>query len=283
MARQFLHYTIKEKLGEGARSVIYHALDPTTGREYALKYVKRRQPKDFRFIEQMESEYEISRNFEHPNLRKTFEFKIHRDLFFRATEAYLLMELFEGKSLDVDCPRGMDVLVDIFLQVAQAMKAMHLLGYVHCDLKPNNVLRSSTGQVKVIDYGQSCRIGTIKERIQGTPDYIAPEQVNRKPVTVYTDVFNFGATLYWVLTGKAIPTLYTVNRKGDNSFLMDERIDTPMELNPKVPVGLSKLIMECIATNPRRRPADMDEIFARLELARHVVQRPEVPIKPPDV
>ena len=78
-----------------------------------------------------------------------------------------------------------------------------------------------TGEVKVIDFGQSCRIGTVKERIQGTPDYIAPEQVARRPITSQTDVFNLGATLYWALTGQDIPTLYTVNKKGENSFLLD--------------------------------------------------------------
>ena len=82
---------------------------------------------------------------------------------------------------------------------------MHQMGYVHCDIKPNNILRNDKGEVKVIDFGQSCKIGTVKERIQGTPDYIAPEQVARRPITVQTDVFNLGATLYWALTGKAHP------------------------------------------------------------------------------
>jgi len=123
----------------------------------------------------------------------------------------------------------------------------------------------------VIDYGQSCRIGTIKERIQGTPDYIAPEQVARRPISVQTDVFNLGATLYWATTGKVIPTLYTVNKKGENSFLMDTRIDTPQDLNPKVPLALSKLVMDAISTKPGNRPADMDEFITRLELAKHIM------------
>jgi serine/threonine-protein kinase len=84
--------------------------------------------------------------------------------------------------------------IDTFIAAAQGLRAMHQMGYAHCDIKPNNILRSESGQVKVIDYGQSCRIGTIKERIQGTPDYIAPEQVARRPISVQTDVFNLGAT-----------------------------------------------------------------------------------------
>ena len=81
-----------------------------------------------------------------------------------------------------------------------------------------------------------------------------PEQVARRPITVQTDVFNLGATLYWTLVGKTIPTLYTVNKKGDNSFLAVDMIDTPAKLNPKVPASLSNLVMESISTNPEELP-----------------------------
>jgi len=168
-------------------------------------------------------------------------------------------------------------IIDAFIQAAQGLKAMHVMGYAHCDIKPNNILRDDKGQVKVIDFGQSVKIGTIKERIQGTPDYIAPEQVARRPISVQTDVFNLGATLYWALTGKHIPTLYTVNKKGENSFLLDTRIDTPQDLNPKVPNALSNLVMQCIATNAKKRPADMDQVVTRLELSRHVLTRANNP------
>jgi serine/threonine-protein kinase len=148
---------------------------------------------------------------------------------------------------------------------------------VHCDIKPNNILCNDAGEVKVIDYGQSCPIGTVKERIQGTPDFIAPEQVARKPVSVQTDVFNLGATLYWACTGKHIPTLYTVNKKGENSFLVDDRIDTPQDLNPKVPTAVSNLIVEMIASRQQKRPADMDTVVTRLELGKHILQKTMYP------
>src|SRR5437762_2466297 len=151
------------------------------------------------------------------------------------------------------------------------------------DIKPNNILRRDTGKVKIIDFGQSCKIGTIKERIQGTPDYIAPEQVKRKPVSHKTDIFDLGATMYWALTGKNIPTLYTVNQ-GDNSFLVDDRIDTVQDLNSSVPPALSNLVMECIASRPEKRPAGMDHVINRLELSRHILTKPQTassPIPPP--
>jgi hypothetical protein len=78
-------------------------------------------------------------------------------------------------------------------------------------------------------------------------------------------VFNFGATLYWALTGKALPTLFTL-KKGENSFLLDQSMPSPHDQNPKVPVPLSNLVMECVRTNPAKRPGDMADLSRRMEL-----------------
>lgn len=273
MAQKLLHYVVLERLGEGARSTIYAVQDPTTRQQFALKHVVRNDTKDIRFVEQMETEFEISRQFVHPNLRRTYDLKIHKSMLLKVTEAFLVMELVHGQVLDQRLPASMIDIVDIFIQTANGLKAMHQLGFAHCDIKPNNILRDDEGNVKVIDFGQSCKIGTVKERIQGTPDYIAPEQVARRPISVQTDVFNLGATLYWAATGRNIPTLYTINKKSENSFLVDDRITTPQDLNPRVPTGLSNLIMEMISTKPNKRPADMDAVITRLELAKHVLTR----------
>jgi eukaryotic-like serine/threonine-protein kinase len=276
MATRLLHYEVLERLGEGARSTIYAVSDPETRQVYALKHVVRNEPKDIRFIEQMEAEYAISKDFHHPNLRRCYELKISKTLLVKVSEAFLLMELFDGRPLDtirLDPKTQLPEIVEVFLQAARGLQAMHQAGYVHCDIKPNNILRNEHGDVKVIDYGQSTKIGVVKERIQGTPDYIAPEQVSRRPVSPQTDVFNLGATLYWSLTGKNIPTLYTVNKKGDNSFLLDAAIDSPADLNPSVPPALSNLTMEMVSTNPRKRPETMEQVIVRLELVKHVLQR----------
>ncbi len=273
MAQKLLNYEVLERLGEGARSTIYAVMDPLTRQTFALKHVIREDTKDIRFIEQMENEFAISRQFNHPNLRRSYDLKISKSMLMKVNEAFLIMELFNGKPLDVYLPPSVVDVVDAFIQAAQGLKAMHVMGYVHCDIKPNNIMRTDGGQVKVIDFGQSAKIGTVKERIQGTPDFIAPEQVTRRPISVQTDVFNLGATLYWSLTGKHIPTAYTVNKKGENSFLLDTRIDTPQDLNPKVPSPLSNLIMECIATKAQKRPAEMDQVITRLELSKHVLTR----------
>jgi eukaryotic-like serine/threonine-protein kinase len=275
MPEKLLNYEVLERLGEGAGSTIYAVSDPRTRQVYALKHVLRKDAKDIRFIEQMETEFEISKQFTHENLRRSYELKIMKTMLRKVTEAYLVMELVDGKPLDERRLSSIPEILDTFIQAAQGLKSMHGLGYAHCDIKPNNILRNMEGHVKVIDFGQGCKLGTVKERIQGTPDYIAPEQVARRPISVQTDVYNLGATIYWSLTGTNIPTLYTVNKKGENSFLLDQTIQTPADLNPRVPAGLSNLVMECVSTKPAKRPADMDQIISRLDLIRHVLQKSE--------
>jgi eukaryotic-like serine/threonine-protein kinase len=274
MAETLLHYDLLERIGEGARSTIWRASDKNTGRIVALKHVVRKEDKDIRFIEQMEAEFNLAKNFNHPNLRKTMDLKIMRTLLRRVTEAVMILEYVEGVPLDQKPPESIEKTLDTFVQVASGLAQMHKLGFVHCDIKPNNLLRATDGQVKVIDYGQSCPVGTVKERIQGTPDYIAPEQVNRKPVTVQTDVFNLGATLYWALTGKHIPTAYTVQKaKGGNNLLSDELFDSPLDLNPLVPPVVSEMVMACVSTNPKKRPADMDAMIQKLEIGKHLMKK----------
>jgi serine/threonine-protein kinase len=119
----------------------------------------------------------------------------------------------------------------------------------------------------VIDFGQTCPIGTEKQRVQGTPDFIAPEQVRLKPVSVRTDVYNFGATLYWALTGQRIPTLYTI-AKADRHILKEQQYPAPANVNPSVPERLSKMVMNCVRYRPSERTDDMTAILDVLEVHR---------------
>jgi len=214
----------------------------------------------------------VSSKFTHSGLRRTYDLKIEKSLLFRVTEGALVMELFDGTPLDVRPPTSLVEALSIFIETAEAMHALHQMGFVHCDLKPNNILVGEHHLVKVIDFGQTCKSGTVKERIQGTPDYISPEQVKCDPVSPRTDVFNFGATMYWALTGKRIPTLFTIKRT-ENSFLVDDVIPSPHDVNPRVPEQLSNLVMDCCRTRPEKRPADMHELARRLEVMRHAVLR----------
>src|ERR1700710_347254 len=121
MVQKLLNYDVLERLGEGARSTIYAVMDPLTRQTFALKHVVRSDQKDIRFIEQMENEFAISKQFTHPNLRRSFELKINKSLLMKVNEAFLIMELFNGKALDVYLPPGMVDVVDTFLQAAAGL------------------------------------------------------------------------------------------------------------------------------------------------------------------
>ncbi|HVT90810.1 MAG TPA: serine/threonine-protein kinase [Tepidisphaeraceae bacterium] len=265
-------YDIIENIGEGAGSTIYAVSHIQTKQLYALKHVIRKTDKHARFIEQLESEFEVGRKVNHPKLRRVVDYQTKKTMLGKITEAALIMELFDGLPLDVNLPRGMGQLLECFIQTGQALEAMHASGFVHCDLKPNNILLDRDFNVKVIDLGQGCPVGTKKDRIQGTPDYIAPEQVKCLPVTFQTDIYNLGATMYWALCGRKMPTLFTI-QKGENSILSDDLIPGPHVVNPLVPESLSNFVMECVRINPKKRPADMQEVVRRLEIIQHVVER----------
>ena len=270
---QLLNYNLMEVLGKGAGSTIYRARDTDTGRIVALKHVTRVKQKDIRYVEQMETEYEVSKSFTHPNLRRAFGLKVNKSLLLKVVDAVLVLEYVDARPLERSLPSELDAVISSFIQAAEGLQAMHRMGWAHCDIKPNNILRDGEGNVKVIDFGQACRIGTIKERIQGTPDYIAPEQVSRLPIAESTDVFNLGATLYWATTGKHVPTAYHAKRAGENSFLVDSMFKTPRDLNPEVPVPISEVIMQCVATSMKNRPQNMEEVVRKLELGRHIMRR----------
>ncbi|HTV48395.1 MAG TPA: serine/threonine-protein kinase [Phycisphaerae bacterium] len=251
-------------LGYGARSTIYAVCELRTKQVYALKRVVRRSAEDDRFFHQAEQEYAISSHVSHPVLRKSHRL-IRRRRFFTTTELHLLMDMFDGTSLDVERPSTLKKLLEISCQVAEGLAALHKMGYVHADIKPNNILVDAATRCKIIDFGQSCSIGTVKSRIQGTPDYIAPEQVALGPLTPATDIFNFGATLYWCVTDRHVPTVIPKKRSGPGG--VDSRaLIPPHELNQRIPIPLSKLILECVHNRPSDRPGSMDEIYARLQL-----------------
>ena len=264
LPRSLFGYEVLSLLGEGAGSTIYAVSHPQTHQVYALKHVVRRTRQDVRYIHQLQTEFAISRPFHHPGLRKIIELKLRRNLLAKVTEAALVMELVDGTPIDQQPVRDLPEILDCFIQTAQALSALHVLHLVHCDLKPNNIIWTPARQAKIIDFGQTCMIGTIKKRIQGTPDYIAPEQVQRKPLTERTDVFNFGATFYWALSGHKTPTLYTVARD-QRDILKEQRFPSPQELNPAVPKRLSDLLMNCVHMKPQHRPRDMGDVLQVLQ------------------
>lgn len=263
-------YNIIKKLGDGARSQVYQVVKPDTGEVYALKRVVRESHEDTRFLDQAITEFDISQKFEHPYLRESYDLRRIRKML-KLNEVQVIMEYVDGTGLDRARPKSLTRMLDVFMRVAEALHHMHERGYLHADIKPNNIL--VTGEaVKVIDLGQACEIGFKKPRIQGTPDYIAPEQVNRQPLNKSTDVFNLGATLYWCLTQQTFPTV--ISRDGKRQEMPDQStIPSPRTLNSEVPGVVSRLVMECCEFEAYRRPQDMVEVISRLEMGMHVAAR----------
>ena len=257
-------YTIKKKLGTGARTTIYLAMDDSSRKLIALKRAMLERPEDVRIFEQMETELKVSNNIDHPYVRKCLKvFKKRKML--KVSEMYMIMEYFEGRSLEDSKALSLIDVMLVFRMVATGLNAMHAAGYVHCEMKPNNILIQTTGHIKIIDLGQSCKVGTVKQRVQGTPDYIAPEQVRKEPLSYQTDVFNLGATMYWALTGKNVPTL--IPQKSDFGMLAHhEEVKSPHEYSKKIPLGLSNLVMECVRENQSQRPSNMNDIISRLDV-----------------
>lgn len=264
---------ILAELGRGAASIIYLVQDLKSKHVWALKRVTKHDAKDQRFLDQAEAEYRVSQSLDHPCIRKITRV-IKKGSFLSTRELFLVMELVDGVSLERSPPRTFERAVRIFEQVAGALGHMHERGWVHADMKPNNIMADADGEhVKVIDLGQSCKIGTVKPRIQGTPDYIAPEQVHRREITPRTDVYNLGASMYWVLTRQHIPTALAGEDKlvGSIDDSLIERPTPAIELNPKIHPRLNELIMQCVEVKPEDRPADMRFVEERLNLVRGIL------------
>lgn len=274
-------YNVIETLGYGAKSTIYSVRDPQdSSKLYALKRVVKNGAQEQRFLDQAIAEHEIAENFDHPSLRKSIKLIKQRKLI-KVSEVLVLMELVIGKTMEERSIKDLNTLCMIGIEVAKGLQHMHDKGFVHADIKPNNIMLvdnpvltgdGDSGRVKLIDFGQSCAIGAVKQRIQGTPDYIAPEQVKRQAITPKTDIFNWGATLYFLIAGEPIPTMMT--GKGSAGELRTKKKAGDLrEYRDDVSPALSTLVMSCIERNPMDRPTSMIEVADRLAIAREQIIR----------
>ncbi|MBL7106238.1 MAG: serine/threonine protein kinase [Phycisphaerae bacterium] len=262
-------FTISRRLGVGARSTIYLAKDNSTNMDIALKRVIHEQPEDHRIFEQCKTEYRTAMQIDSPYVRKCYKLKKIRKML-KVKEILLSMELLDGETLEKSPTLSLLDILLVFRMTATGLLAMHQKSFVHCDIKPNNIVLTQNGNIKIIDLGQSCTIGTVKKRIQGTPDYIAPEQVHRKPLGPRTDIFNLGATMYWAFTGQNIPTLIP---KKNNSLtdIAPKKYFPPHVLQRKIPLSLSNLVSQCVKEDPLERPAGMNDIIKKLDAMIHEI------------
>jgi len=268
------NYRVLEKIGVGAESSIYRARCMRTGKDYALKLVKVSKPEDTSFVELLRAEHVIGSSVDHPVIRKVFELRILRRRL-RLRGAILFMEYVDGTPMsDKSFKQPLDELLRLFSEVATGLHAMHRAGWVHADLKPNNMLVTPDGAVKLIDLGQSSRIHEAKARIQGTIDYIAPEQVQRGVLDARTDVFGLGAALHRVVTGKPVLTEMNQTVSVYSQGLVGKRVSQIREPATRdLPPAVARLIDDCCQGSPEDRITDMPSLIERLHLARTILAK----------
>jgi serine/threonine protein kinase len=264
-------FQILGPLGAGAHSTILRIRRAADSKHYALKIVPLNGPEDAKYLEQARHEFRVAKVLDHPNLVKIYSLELQRDWFFRARKVHLLIEYVNGQTLDTK-PLAVPRLVQIFARVAAGLSHMHRRNVYHADVKPGNIMLSRAGEVKIIDYGLAWIKGEPKNRLQGTPEYMAPEQRKLAVVNEQTDIYNFGATMYRLVTLRLPPT------QGD--IPLDARswrqlLKPVQECNASAPPELCSLIHRCLEFNPNQRPERMTEVRELLDpMAEQLVRSP---------
>ena len=260
-------YTVIAQLGNGAHSTILQINRADDGRHYALKVVPINDADDRKYLLQAEHEFRVAQMLDHPNIVKIFTLEKKTDWLFRIKQVLLLIEYVPGNTLDRMTSYSLPRLVRIFAQVAAGLCHMHRRGVYHADLKPGNILVNSRNhQPKIIDFGLAHIKGEDKGgRIQGTPEYMAPESVHGV-VNERTDIYNFGATMYRMVTFQHPPPVVTNSGGGRLGAKQHSQLLKPVrECNPAAPPVLADLIHRCLEFSPDNRPERMSLVQSELD------------------
>ncbi len=232
---------------------------------------------ELKFLDQARHEYRIAQMLDHPNLIKIYKLEEQKDWLRRVKKVLMLIEYVNGKTLDQVKGLTIPRLVQIFEKVAEGLVFMHRRGVYHADLKPGNVMLSRAGDVKVIDFGLAWIKGEPKKRVQGTPEYMAPEQVKHQQVNERTDIYTFGATMYRLVTWQHPPsTISATDGVPMDAGIFKGLLKPVASLNPKAPEELCVLIERCLSYKAAGRPERASEIQGTLDrLVDELVRSPE--------
>ncbi|MGA7377471.1 MAG: protein kinase [Candidatus Sulfotelmatobacter sp.] len=269
------HYRILGKLGGGGIGVVYEAEDLKLGRHVALKFIPENLAGDPKSLERFEREARAASLLNHPNICTIHGIEDNKG------HPFIVMEKLEGESLK-QCISGhalaTEKLLDISIQVADALAASHAKGIVHRDIKPANIFLTPDGQVKVLDFGLAKlvhNVGTDSDGgandnsltavgvIPGTAVYMSPEQARSEDIDFRSDLFSFGVVMYEMSTGKKPFT-------GKNSLMtldavLHDKPVPPGELNPKVPVELEGIIGKAMEKDRKDRYQSATQMKADLQ------------------
>ncbi|MBN9122987.1 MAG: serine/threonine protein kinase [Planctomycetes bacterium] len=259
-------FTVLGTLGSGAHSRILHVRRADDDREYALKLVNIDSKDDLKYLEQAKHEFRVGRMLNHSNLVKVYCLETEGGWFSGPKKAKLLIEYVPGKTMDKLPLQRMAKLIRIFERIADGLTHMHKQGVYHADMKPNNLILERATRVKVLDYGLAWIKGEPKDRVQGTPEYIAPETVTHKLINERTDIYNFGVTMYRLVTLSLPPSWATSpDALPMTSKMFKEQLRPVKVANPMVPDGLAELIHQCLRHNANNRPERMSQVQGTLD------------------
>ncbi len=258
------HYKILEKLGEGGMGVVYLAEDTKLGRRIALKLLPAEWTRSSKARVRFLHEAQTAAALNHPNLCTIHEVDEADG------QVFIAMEHIEGESLRDRIAQGPMKIADVIaaaLEVGQGLAAAHAQGIVHRDIKPGNVMLTSDGRAKVLDFGlalvpERTRL-TMEGRTTGTVSYMSPEQSRGDAVDHRTDIWSLGVMLYEMLTGQR-PFAGEHEQAVLHSIMNDEP-EPPTGLRTGVPLALERVVTKAMAKHPEERYQHIDDLLVDLQ------------------
>ena len=256
-------YEILGKIGTGGMADVYKAKDHKLNRFVAVKVLKAEFREDTTFIRKFRSEAQAAAGLTHPNIVNVFDVGDDEGLY------YIVMELIEGITLkDYISKKGklsVKEATSIAIQVSMGLETAHSHGIVHRDVKPQNIIISTDGKVKVTDFGiaRAASSNTISSNVMGSVHYSSPEQVRGGYSDEKSDIYSLGITLYEMVTGK-------VPFDGDTTVAiaikhLQEEMVAPSVYTPELPYSLEQIIYKCTQKSVNRRYNKMEDVIADLK------------------
>ena len=256
-------YEILERIGSGGMSDVYKAKCHKLNRYVAIKVLKPEYSEDKTFVSKFKAEAQAAAGLMHANIVNVYDVGEENGIY------YIVMELVEGitlkKYIEKKGVLGVREAVSIAIQVAQGIDAAHKHNIVHRDIKPQNIIISKEGKVKVTDFGiaRAASSNTINSSVMGSVHYISPEQARGGYSDEKSDIYSFGITLYEMLTGR-------VPFEGDTTVAIalqhiQDEIVSPRQYVPEIPVSVEKIVLKCTQKRTERRYQNMTDLIADLK------------------